>query len=136
MQAAIEYVFAAMGSERIGYGSIVAGGANAVILHYVNNDQELADGDLLLLDAGAEYRHLTADITRTFPINGVFTAPQRAVYELVLDAEQQVIDMCRPGLPYTDMHNRAVDIVAEGLVDLGLLPGSADEAVAKLGLDI
>jgi Xaa-Pro aminopeptidase len=131
VQAAIEYVFAAMGSERIGYGSIVAGGVNAVILHYVNNDQELADGDLLLLDAGAEYRHLTADITRTFPINGVFTAPQRAVYELVLDAEQQVIDMCRPGLPYTDMHNRAVDIVAEGLVDLGLLPGSADEAVAK-----
>lgn len=131
VQAAIEYVFSSMGSERVGYGSIVAGGANAVILHYTNNDQELRDGDLLLIDAAAESQHLTADITRTFPINGTFTPPQRAVYELVLDAEQRVIDMCRPGLPYTDMHNKAVEIVAEGLVDLGLLPGTPDECVAK-----
>jgi Xaa-Pro aminopeptidase len=131
VQAAIEYVFSSMGSERIGYGSIVAGGANAVILHYIDNDRELRDGDLLLIDAAAEFQHLTADITRTFPINGVFTAPQRAVYELVLDAEQRVIDMCRPGLPYTDMHDKAVEIVAEGLVELGLLPGTPDECVAK-----
>ncbi|MGI9585257.1 MAG: aminopeptidase P N-terminal domain-containing protein [Acidimicrobiia bacterium] len=131
IQAAIEYVFSALGSERVGYGSIVACGANAVILHYVTNDQELKDGDLLLLDAGAEYQHLTADITRTFPVNGVFSAPQRAVYELVLDAERQVIEMCRPGLHYTDMHDKAVDVIAAGLVDLGLLPGTPDEAVAK-----
>ncbi len=131
VQGAIEYVFSSMGSERVGYGSIVAGGASATILHYTNNDRELRDGDLLLIDAAAEFQHLTADITRTFPINGRFTPPQRAVYELVLDAEQRVIDMCRPGLPYTDMHDKAVAIVAEGLVDLGLLPGTPDECVAK-----
>ncbi|MEN8240085.1 MAG: aminopeptidase P N-terminal domain-containing protein, partial [Actinomycetota bacterium] len=131
VQAAIEYVFASLGSERIGYGSIVAGGDNATILHYVENEMPLNDGDLLLIDAGAEYQHLTADITRTFPVNGKFTAPQRAVYDLVLDAERQVIEMCVPGLPYTDMHTRAVEILSAGLVDLGLLPGSADEVVAK-----
>ena len=131
VQAAIEYVFASMGSERIGYGSIVAGGDNATILHYVENEMPLASGDLLLIDAGAEYRHLTADITRTFPVNGKFSAPQRAVYDLVLDAERQVIEMCVPGLPYTDMHSKAVEVLSAGLVDLGLLPGTADEAVAK-----
>jgi len=131
VQAAIEYVFMAMGSERIGYGSIVAGGANGTILHYVENDQILNDGDLLLIDAGAEYRHLTADITRTFPVNGRFSAPQRAVYDLVLDAEQQVIDMCTPGLTYSDMHDRAVEILSHGLVDIGLLPGTGEEVIAK-----
>jgi Xaa-Pro aminopeptidase len=131
VQAAIEYVFMSMGSERIGYGSIVAGGDNATILHYVENEMSLKDGDLLLIDAGAELAHLTADITRTFPVNGTFTAPQRAVYDLVLDAERQVIDMCVPGLSFTDMHKRAVEILSAGLVDIGLLPGSADEVVAK-----
>ncbi|GMQ94364.1 MAG: Xaa-Pro aminopeptidase [Acidimicrobiia bacterium] len=131
VQAAIEYVFMAMGSERVGYGSIVAGGANATILHYVENDQPVNDGDLLLIDAGAESGHLTADITRTFPINGTFTAPQRAVYELVLDAERQVIDMCIPGSPYSDMHVRAVEILSHGLVELGLLPGSGTEVIEK-----
>jgi Xaa-Pro aminopeptidase len=131
VQAAIEYVFSAMGSERVGYGSIVAGGDNACILHYVENDQVLNDGDLLLIDAGAEFSHFTADITRTFPINGMFTAPQRTVYELVLDTEQQVIEMCTPGLPYADMHKAACAILSDGLVDLGLLPGSGDEALAK-----
>ncbi len=129
--AALEYVFGVMGSERIGYGSIVAGGDNACILHYVENNQPLNDGELLLIDAAAEYRHFTADITRTFPINGTFSAPQRAVYELVLDAQQRVINMCKPGLPYAEMHSAACAIVAEGLVDLGLLPGSGEEALAK-----
>jgi Xaa-Pro aminopeptidase len=131
IQAAVEYVFMAMGSERIGYGSIVAGGANATILHYVENDEVLSDGDLLLIDAGAEYQHLTADITRTFPVNGVFTAPQRAIYELVLEAERQVIEMCVPGLAYSDMHERAVEILSHGMVDLGLLPGTGEEAIEK-----
>lgn len=131
VQAAVEYVFMAMGSERVGYGSIVAAGPNATILHYVENDQPLKSGDLILIDAGAEYRHLTADITRTFPVNGKFTAPQRALYELVLDAERRVIDMCAPGLPYSAMHDRAVEILSQGLVDLGLLPGSGDEVIEK-----
>lgn len=131
VQAAVEYVFGAMGSERIGYGSIVAGGDNACILHYVENDQTLNDGDLLLIDAGAEFDHFTADITRTFPINGTFSAPQRAVYDLVLETEQQVIEMCAPGLPYADMHKAACAILSDGLIELGLLPGPAEEALAK-----
>jgi Xaa-Pro aminopeptidase len=131
VQAAVEYVFMAMGSERVGYGSIVAGGANATILHYVENDQVLDDGELLLIDAGAEYQHLTADITRTFPVNGTFTAPQRVVYDLVLDAEKQVITMCTPGLTYSNMHERTIEILSHGLVDLGLLPGTGEEAMEK-----
>jgi Xaa-Pro aminopeptidase len=131
VQAALEYVFSAMGAERVGYGSIVAGGDNACILHYVENDQPLRDGELLLIDAAAEYRHLTSDITRTFPVNGRFSQPQRAVYELVLKAQQAVIARCRPGLAWTAMHDTAVEVLAAGLVDLELLPGSADEAIAK-----
>jgi len=131
VQAVLEYVFGVMGAERVGYGSIVAGGDNACILHYVENDQPLRDGELLLIDAAAEYRHLTSDITRTFPVNGRFSEPQRAVYELVLRAQRAVIDTCRPGLAWTAMHETAVGVLAQGLIDLGLLPGSADEVVAK-----
>jgi Xaa-Pro aminopeptidase len=131
VQGVLEYVFSAHDAERIGYGSIVAGGDNAVILHYVENDRPLTGGDLLLIDAGAEYRHLTADITRTFPVDGTFTAPQRAVYDVVLTAMRNVIALCRPGLPFTDMHRTAVETLSEGMVDLGLLPGPVDEAVAK-----
>lgn len=129
--AALEYVFGVMDAERVGYGSIVAGGDNACILHYVGNHQPLADGDLLLIDAAAEYRHLTGDITRTFPVNGRFSGPQRAVYELVLQAQQAVIGLCRPGLPFTDMHTRAVEVLSTGLVELGLVPGTPEEVVAK-----
>ncbi|MCL1594374.1 MAG: aminopeptidase P N-terminal domain-containing protein [Actinomycetia bacterium] len=131
VQAALEYVFAAMGSERVGYGSIVAGGENAVILHYIENDMILNDGDLLLIDAAAEYRHLTADITRTFPVNGEFSTPQRTIYDIVLEAERRVIQMCAPGVPYTDMHTLAVEVLSEGLVDIGLVPGPVDEVIEK-----
>jgi Xaa-Pro aminopeptidase len=131
VQAAIEYVFAQMGAERVGYGSIVAGGDNAVILHYVENDQVLRDRDLLLIDAGAEYQHLTADVTRTFPINGRFSQPQRAVYEVVLAAQRAVIEACRPGLPYSDMHAKSVEVLSAGLVELGLLPAPVEEVVAR-----
>jgi Xaa-Pro aminopeptidase len=131
VQAVLEYVFGVMDAERVGYGSIVAGGDNACILHYVENDQPLVDGDLLLVDAGAEYRHLTADITRTYPVNGRFSEPQRAIYELVLRAQRAVIATCRPGLAWTAMHETAVETLAAGMVELGLLPGSPDEVVAK-----
>lgn len=131
VQAVLEYVFGVMGAERVGYGSIVAGGDNACILHYVENESALVDGELLLIDAAAEYRHLTADITRTFPINGRFSGPQRALYELVLKAQREVIAACRPGLPFTDMHTRAVAVLSAGLVELGLLPGTPEEVVAK-----
>ena len=131
VQAVLEYVFAQLGAERVGYGSIVAGGHNAVILHYVENDQPLQAGDLLLIDAGAEYRHLTADVTRTLPVEGRFSSPQLAIYELVLAAQRAVIELCRPGLPYDEMHARAVQVLSAGLVELGLLPGSLDEVIEK-----
>lgn len=131
VQATVEYVFGSMGAERVGYGSIVAGGINAVILHYVENNQPLNDGDLLLIDAGAEYHHLTADITRTFPVNGTFTAPQRAIYDIVLEAERSVIDRIVPGMSYTDMHTHAIEVLTEGMVELGVLPGPVDEAISK-----
>jgi Xaa-Pro aminopeptidase len=131
VQAVLEYVFGVMGAERIGYGSIVAGGDNACILHYVENDQPLIDGDLLLIDAAAEYGHLTADITRTFPVNGHFSGPQRAIYDLVHRAERETIALCAPGLDYAAMDDKAIEVLAAGLVELGLLPGSADEVIAK-----
>lgn len=129
VQTAVEYVFRASGSVREGYPSIVASGANACILHYVENDQELTDGDLLLIDAAAEIGYLSSDITRTFPVNGRFSEPQRAVYDVVLAAQEAVIDACEPGLPYTDMHDIAVRVLAEGMVELGILPGSVEDAI-------
>ena len=130
VQAAMEYVFRSSGATREGYPSIVASGDNACILHYTENDRRMEDGDLLLIDAAAEIGYLSADITRTFPVNGRFTAPQRAVYDVVLAAQEAVIDACRPGLPYTEMHEIAVRALTEGMVHLGLLPGPVDDAIA------
>ena len=130
VQAAMEYVFRASGAVREGYPSIVASGDSACILHYVENDQTLRDGDLLLIDAAAEVGYLSSDITRTFPVNGTFSRAQRAVYDVVLDAQEAVIAACRPGLPYTDMHEIAVEVLAEGMVALGLLPGPVEDAIA------
>ncbi|MEA2024084.1 MAG: aminopeptidase P N-terminal domain-containing protein [Actinomycetota bacterium] len=130
VQSAMEYVFRASGAVREGYPSIVASGDNACILHYVENDQPLHDGDLLLIDAAAEIGYLSSDITRTFPVNGRFSDAQRAVYNVVLAAQEAVIDACTPGLPFTDMHDIAVQPLTEGMVDLGLLPGPVEDAVA------
>jgi len=130
VQSAMEYVFRASGATREGYPSIVASGDNACILHYVENDQPLRDGDLLLIDAAAEFGYLSSDITRTFPVNGRFSDAQRAVYDVVLAAQEAVIDACEPGLPFTDMHEIAVRTLAEGMVALGLLPGPVEDAVA------
>lgn len=129
VQAALEYVFRMRGARRDGYPSIVASGANACILHYVQNDGRIADGDLVLIDAGAEFGYYSADITRTFPAGGRFTAPQRALYDLVLSAQHAALDLCRPGRSLKEQHDRASAVLAEGLVELGLLPGSAGEAM-------
>ncbi|MEN8234917.1 MAG: aminopeptidase P N-terminal domain-containing protein [Actinomycetota bacterium] len=129
VQSAMEYVFRASGSVREGYPSIVASGENACILHYVENDQVMEDGDLLLIDAAAEIEYLSSDITRTFPVNGRFSEPQLAVYNVVLAAQEAVIAACEPGLPYNEMHEIAVRVLTEGMVDLGLLPGSVDDAI-------
>ena len=113
------------------YPSIVGGGENACILHYTENDAELTDGDLVLIDAGAEYQCYAADITRTFPVNGRFSAPQRAVYEVVLAAQYAAIDKVRPGNTWNDPHAAAVEVLTEGLVELGLLKGKVRTLLKK-----
>jgi Xaa-Pro aminopeptidase len=112
-----------------GYGSIVGGGDNACILHYTENNAELRDGDLLLIDAGGELRGYTADITRTFPVNGKFSAAQQAVYEVVLEANQQAIRTLRPGTPSSRPHEVATRVLTEGMVELGLLKGNPAELI-------
>jgi Xaa-Pro aminopeptidase len=130
VQAAVEFVFRSQGSPRDAYPSIVASGPNACILHYVENQRRMADGDLLLIDAGCEYGYHAADITRTFPVNGRFTAPQRAVYDVVLRAQLAAIEAARPGVPYEAIHEAARRVIAEGLVDLKLLPHPLADSLA------
>ena len=130
VQAAMEYVFRQHGSIRNGYPSIVASGANATVLHYTENDRQMEDGDLLLIDAAAEYGYFSADITRTFPVNGTFTKPQRAIYEVVLAAERAGIAKALPGATMRAIHQTATRVLTEGLTDLGLLPKGVDESIA------
>ena len=129
VQAAMEYVFRMRGSMRDGYPAIVASGANACILHYTENDRQIESGDLLLIDAAAEYGYFSSDITRTFPANGTFTAPQRAIYEVVLAAQNASFDVAVAGSTMKDVHRASVETISRGLVDLGLLPGSVDDVV-------
>jgi len=111
------------------YSPIVGGGANGCILHYVENNMPLNDGELLLIDAGAEVECYAADITRTFPVNGTFSKPQRAVYELVLAAQQAAIAKIKPGNHWNDPHDAAVRVLTEGLVELGLLKGKLRQLI-------
>ena len=111
------------------YPPIVGGGANACVLHYIENRAELRDGDLVLIDAGGEFDYYAADITRTFPVNGRFTGPQRAVYEVVLESQLQAIDAARAGHHWNMPHEAAVRVLSQGLIDLGLLKGSLDEVI-------
>lgn len=130
VQAALEYGWRLEGSRRNGYGSIVASGANACILHYEENDSRISDGDLILIDAGAEVDGYSSDITRTFPVNGSFSGPQRAIYEVVLEAEKRGIDLSVPGSTMKAIHDEATKVLTEGMVELGLLPGPAEESLA------
>ena len=113
------------------YIPIVGGGANACVLHYISNRDELKDGDLLLIDAGAEYDGYASDITRTFPVNGQFNGPQRDLYELVLAAQLRAIEEVRAGKPWDHVHETAVQVATEGMIDLGILRGSLDEALEE-----
>ncbi|MBT8166150.1 MAG: M24 family metallopeptidase, partial [Acidimicrobiia bacterium] len=110
------------------YPSIVGSGPNACILHYTENRRQMEDGDLVLIDAGAEYGQFSADITRTFPVNGVFTEPQRAIYDVVLAAQTAALAECTPGGTLTGQHTTARTVIAAGLADLGVLPRSAEES--------
>jgi Xaa-Pro aminopeptidase len=114
-----------------GYTSIVGGGDNACILHYVENNQKLKDGDLLLIDAGGELKGYTADITRTFPVNGKFSKPQQAVYEVVLEANKQAIKTLKAGESVGKPHEVATRILTEGLIELGLLKGNVKDLIKQ-----
>jgi len=129
VQAAMEYVFRMRGSMRDGYPAIVASGDNACILHYTENNRRVEDGDLVLIDAGAEFGYFSADITRTFPANGRFTSPQRAIYEIVLAAQHASIERAVAGSTMKEVHRASVEVISEGLVELGLLPGPATDAM-------
>jgi Xaa-Pro aminopeptidase len=131
VEALIEYAFRRAGASGPAYNSIVGGGANATILHYVENSAELRDGDLLLVDAGAEYEGFASDITRTFPVNGRFTRAQRELYQLVLGCERECIEMARPGVTLEEMHDRSVEILTEGMLRLGLLKGDAAKLIEE-----
>jgi Xaa-Pro aminopeptidase len=113
------------------YVPIVGGGANACILHYISNRDRLNDGELLLIDAGAEYDGYASDITRTFPINGKFSPPQRDLYEVVLAAQLKAIEEVREGNPWEHVHETAVQVATEGMIDLGILKSSLDEALEE-----
>ena len=126
IEAELLCAFRSGGAEAPAYTSIVASGANACVLHYVFNNQPLADGDLLLIDAAAEFGSYAADITRTFPVNGRFSAAQKDAYELVLAAQEAAINEVRPGRHWNSPHEAAVRVLTQGMVDLKLLAGSVD----------
>lgn len=130
VQAALEYFWRLGGSPRNGYDSIVASGANACILHYVENDEQIGDDDLILIDAAAEIDGYSSDITRTFPASGEFTGSQRAIYEVVLAAEKKGLDLAVPGSSLRTIHDESTRVLTEGMVDLGLLPKSLDDSLA------
>lgn len=131
IEAEILHEFRRSGSEAPAYGSIVAGGANACVLHYVSNDAELRGGDLLLIDAGCELGGYASDITRSWPVSGRFNSAQRDVYQLVLDAQTAAFAEVKPGARFIDYHDAAVKVLAQGMLDLGLLQGSLDEVIDK-----
>jgi len=124
LEAIMEYTYHANGSQHVAYPSIVAGGANATILHYSTNRDILRDGDLVLVDSGCEFDLYASDVTRTWPVNGRFSAEQRAVYEIVLAAQKAGIAAVCPGNRYKDSHDAAVAVLVDGLLDLGLLKGT------------
>ncbi|WP_312535740.1 Xaa-Pro aminopeptidase [Acinetobacter variabilis] len=128
LEAELNYVFGKNGCVP-SYNSIVGGGENACILHYVENDKELKDGDLVLIDAACEYQFYASDITRTFPVNGKFSPEQKALYNVVLDAQIAAINAVQIGNSYKEPHNVAVRILVQGLLDLGIMQGEIDEII-------
>ncbi len=131
IDALLDFTFRKNGSTGQAYNSIVAGGANACILHYVENNAELREGDLLLIDAGAEWDYYASDVTRTFPISGSFTEPQKAIYEVVLRAQETAVAAVQPGVPTKAVHEAALHALVDGLIELGLCHGTREEVLEK-----
>jgi Xaa-Pro aminopeptidase len=124
VEANLKHCFMSHGAQQEAYPAIVGGGHNGCVLHYIDNNAVLNDGDLLLIDAGCEWKKYASDITRTFPVNGVFNEEQKALYQLVLDAQYAAIEQVKPGNHWNDPHDAAVEVLTKGLVRLGLLQGS------------
>lgn len=131
VEALIEQIFRQKGAAAPAYTSIVGAGANATVLHYINNDGELRDGELLLVDAGAEYKGYASDITRTYPISGKFSKAQREIYDLVLEAQMSCVEMVRPGVTHEQLKNHSIEILTAGMVRLGLLKGEPEELIKE-----
>ena len=129
VEADIVHHFMQSGLRNVAYPSIVAGGKNACTLHYTENCDKLKDGDLLLIDAGAECDHYAADITRTFPVSGKFSESQALLYQLVLDAQFAAIEQIKPNVPWNAAHDASVEVLTKGLVKLGLLKGSVTKLI-------
>lgn len=129
LEALVDYTFRRHGGSGPGYTTIVGAGDNANILHYIVNNAPMKDGDLVLIDAGCELNNYTADVTRTFPVSGRFTAPQKELYALVLDSQLKCIAACSVGHTFADVHNMAIRVLTEGMVELELLKGEVDELI-------
>ena len=129
VEADIVHHFMQSGLRNVAYPSIVAGGKNACTLHYTENSDKLKNGDLLLIDAGAECDHYAADITRTFPVSGKFSEPQALLYQLVLDAQFAAIEQIKPNVPWNAAHDASVEVLTKGLVKLGLLKGTVSKLI-------
>lgn len=131
LEAELIYIFSKQGCRSVAYDPIVGGGENACILHYTDNNKPLHHGELVLIDAGGEYENYAADITRTFPVNGRFTAEQAAIYNLVLKSQKAGIAAIKPGLAWNSVQQTIIHILTTGLCELGILQGEVDELIAK-----
>ncbi len=131
IESIIEHYFRMNGAAGVSYNSIVGGGANATILHYVENNAPLKDGDLLLIDAGAQYKGYASDITRTFPVNGRFTKAQRDIYDVVLDVEIKCLEATRTGVTIKERQKLSIELLTEGMKELGLLKGKTKDLIKK-----
>jgi len=131
VEAMLEAYFRKHGASGSSYTSIVGAGGNATVLHYISNQDTLRDGDLILVDAGAEYKGYASDITRTFPINGKFTQAQRDIYDLVLKTQMSCVDMVRPGVRLEDLKTHSIELLTEGMVELGLLKGDPKKLIEE-----
>jgi len=131
LEAELLHGFMKAGSRSVAYNSIVGSGDNACTLHYVENARQMKAGDLVLIDAGCELEHYASDITRTFPVSGTFSKEQRAIYELVLEAQAAAIEVIKPGNHWNEPHEISVKVITEGLVNLGLLKGDVNTLIAE-----
>lgn len=131
INALLNYEFVRNGGTGAAYNNIVAGGDNACILHYVENDQPLGEGELLLIDAGCEFDFYASDVTRTFPVSGRFSDAQKELYQVVLDAQVASVEAVKPGRPFNEFHDVATRVLTEGLVRLGIIEGPVDKALEE-----